>query len=435
MKHQLAVAAIAALTVSVSFSQQIPVFKVDYSTQDGSQLTLTHPRMETPSTNAPYLHGVWAFEIERSTNSGATWDGIFTNTTDLLPATNTFQDAPPTQSSVLLVNYRAKVSPCLNWKTAVGYHFRNGWNGFRPPFTNKYLKRTMMVEWLNVFSGVTNEVYGSPWTMVETLDPLTGNGTAVSGPGPDPGISGWPFNVEYTAFPFNDPSVFTNTAWTITDTHYRRVDDSGPGNPRYIHYTDVWLSSPNTLAATEAATQALVNNVLSNAEWGTLTMAWYGDCGPETCGDTGQDFDAMRDFYPAIPGSAAWPNPAYPPYTNYPYTPGMSNWVQAPWPVNNYTAAAGSLYIPCNWGGFQIVQDAALMVYYDQPEMYLKWGSIVRGPWGWTLDTTVFATSYNAPFLTGSQYLQTDCGGAVNVQAPPPADGTNWCITAVPASP
>jgi hypothetical protein len=75
-----------------------------------------------------------------------------------------------------------------------------------------------------------------------------------------------------------------------------------------------------------------------------------------------------------------------------------------------------------------------LDVAYDTPEIYIKWGTKVRSPWGWTLNTSVFATSEANPFLTGNQVVQTDCGGTINVEAPPPADGTNWCIVAVPST-
>lgn len=401
-------------------------FLVDFTT-DGNSISLSNVRVGSQPENVD-LGQAWIVELYASSNAmTGPWQVVDLQTFPSVPVSGTLSDTNLGVAGF----YKATINHCLNWKMAVGYHFRNGWNGFTPPFTNKYLVRSNRIEWLNVNGGVTNEVYGSPWTLVETQDPLTGNYTWTPGPPPDPSVSGWPFGGDAN-FPFTDATVQTNPNWTITDTHYRLVQDSGPGDPRYIHYTDVWLSSPNTMAMTDAATQGLVDRALGNADWGTLTMAWYGDCGPETCLDTAQDDSALADFYPAIAGSPTWPNPAYPPGTNYPYTPGMSNWVQYPWPVNNYTAAAGSFYVPCNWGGFPIVQDDSLYILYDQAEMYLKWGSVVRGPNGWTVNWKQFATSYAAPTVSGTSPHPGDCADTITINAPAAYDGTNWVLMAVP---
>lgn len=417
--------AIMLVTVSVSFGQTIPVFKVDYSTQDGTQLVLTNARVNSSAVSAPYLRGAWAVELERTTN-GVDWQGVFTNTTDTLPATGVLEDVPPPSKNSLtdpmlglLVNYRAKVAPCLSWKTVVSYHFRNGWNGFMPPFKNKYLKRTMQIEWLNVFGGVTNEVYGSPWTMVETLNRYTGVRSVVTGTPPDPQYSGWPFGGEAT-FPFSDPTVFTNPSWTISDTHYRLVEDSGPGDPRYIHYTDVWLSVPHTLAQTEGETQYLIDSSISNAPWGTCTAKWWGDCDPATCGDSGGGENLVWSALPA----ELWPSLRG---INF---QGVMTPNPCAYPVGT-AAAAGSLYAPAY---FVTTDTGTFFTGYDSPEPYIKWGTIVRSPWGWTVNSRCFTNSFNLPTLQGTQSVPTDCGGTINIQAPPPDVNTNWCITATAAT-
>lgn len=398
---------------------------VDFNT-DGNSITLTNLRVGSVVEQSD-LGQAWVVELFATSNYlTGPWSVVDLQTYPAMPVSGTLSDT----NVGIYGSYRASVSPCLNWKTAVVYHFRNGWNGFLPPYTNKYSVRSIKEEWLNVFGGVTNEVYGSPWTLVETLDPLAGHETAVAGPPPDPSVSGWPFNGEFT-FPFGNTTVYTNPAWTVSETHYRQVQDSGPGDPRYIHITDVWLSQPNTMAATEAAVQGLLNTTLSNADWGTLSSAWFGDCGPSTCGDTEQNIFAEMDFYPPVPGSPTWPTPGYPPPPGQ-YAAGASNFVAYPWPVNNGCAAAGSLYIPDNWGGFQVVQDISLYLSYDTPEMYLKWGSVVRGPWGWTVNWSQFATSDTVPTVSGTSLHPGDCADTISIQAPPPADGTNWVLMAVP---
>ena len=421
MRKQILGAVSVAVSVSV-FGQQIPVFKVDYSTQDGNQLVLTNARVDSSGIQTPYLHGAWAIELERSTNFQQTWQGIYTNTTDSLPATGTLEDVPlppqaPSKNAMTdsgisaFANYRAKVAPCLNCKTVVAYHFRPGWNGFTPPFTNKYLVRTMRVEWVTVINGVTNESFGSPWSAVSKTDRVTGALTFTTDD------TGFPLFGDLT-FPFGTTNIASQPGWTVTDDHYQAVSDSGAGsNPRYIHTTDVWLSVPMTMGMAEHDTQYLIDTTISNAPWGSLTSVWWGSCDPATCGDSGNAIFAMQDMYPA---------PLCPP-TRW----NATDPAQQPWGVGS-AAAAGSLYVPCNWGGWSLVPDESLYVAYDTPEMYCKWGTIVRGPWGWTLNTSVFATSEAQPFLTGSQFVTTDCGGIINVQAPPPADGTNWCIVALP---
>jgi hypothetical protein len=307
-------------------------------------------------------------------------------------------------------------APCLKWKFIMAFKGHNGYNGFLPPYRNKYLKHvvklTLDQSGLTYPGGIPVYPKGGGVTIQQDefdIDPLTGFLTNI----PNGSTGGQHFFPYFGAtLPAPQPPGDGVTNVTASDTSYTITHyfSEPPLNGLAKNITEVTLSNQYTLAQLDADTDALINVIDPNTiPWGGGLATWHVNNalgGP----DLGTIYAGVDQQL--LPAS-----------TQIPFPP------RGPAPPTSFTvpqlgAAAAYTYAPSPFG-------EPVIAPYDKPGAYMKLVGFIQMA-GNYCKKNFYIDWEQKPISQSCQSGQGWCGAAFRVNPPPIIVGQDAYTMIVP---